>query len=184
VLVLLAAALVVLTATGLWLWFRYQPTAADAWPTVKGAPGHDEGWIRITHRVTSFVVIVLAVATVVLVVGARIRAGTRGIVAGVGVLVTALAASFTGYLLPWDQLALWAVTTGGDMRGAQVVFRNEVKYVLSGTREVSPATYRFWAVAHVVLALLVVVTVVLAWLRTRFRALRPPSSAPEAVAVG
>jgi quinol-cytochrome oxidoreductase complex cytochrome b subunit len=97
------------------------------------------------------------------------------VVAGVAVLVTALAASFTGYLLPWDQLALWAVTAGTGIKGAQAIFDAPVKYILIGSREVSVSTYRFWAIAHVVLGLLVAAAAVLAWLRTRVS--RP---APEA----
>ena len=34
---------------------------------------------------------------------------------GWGLLVTTLALSFTGYLLPWDQLAYWAITIGANI---------------------------------------------------------------------
>ena len=34
---------------------------------------------------------------------------------GMGLLVLTLALSFTGYLLPWDQLAYWAVTIGANI---------------------------------------------------------------------
>ena len=39
---------------------------------------------------------------------------------GVGVilLVLTLFLSFTGYLLPWDQLAIWAITVGSNMARA------------------------------------------------------------------
>ena len=33
-------------------------------------------------------------------------------------LVLTLLFSFTGYLLPWDQLAMWAVTVGSNMARA------------------------------------------------------------------
>jgi quinol-cytochrome oxidoreductase complex cytochrome b subunit len=36
-------------------------------------------------------------------------------VVGVLLLVLTLLLSFTGYLLPWDQLAIWAVTVGSNM---------------------------------------------------------------------
>ena len=36
-------------------------------------------------------------------------------VVGVVLLFLTLLLSFTGYLLPWDQLALWAVTVGTNM---------------------------------------------------------------------
>jgi quinol-cytochrome oxidoreductase complex cytochrome b subunit len=180
VLLVLAAALLVLAATGVWLWFRYEPTAARAWKGT-GSPADDEGWIRMTHRLASHVVVLLALAALVLVVVRRIRDRVRGVVAATGLLVTAAAASFTGYLLPWDQLALWAVTVGSEIGGVQAAFRSEVKYILVGSREVSPGTYRFWAITHVVLGVLVAVGALLVWLRGRDRAVsRPPSSPPPA----
>ena len=38
---------------------------------------------------------------------------------GLGLLVLTLALSFTGYLLPWDQLAFWAVTIGANIASSQ-----------------------------------------------------------------
>ena len=40
--------------------------------------------------------------------------------------------SFTGYLLPWDQLALWAVTVGTNMMWYTPVFGEQVRFVLLG----------------------------------------------------
>ncbi|HSR28103.1 MAG TPA: cytochrome b N-terminal domain-containing protein, partial [Actinomycetes bacterium] len=53
-------------------------------------------------------------------------------VVGVILLLLTLLLSFTGYLLPWDQLALWAVTVGTNMMGYTPVFGNEVRFVLLG----------------------------------------------------
>ncbi|MCQ4574925.1 MAG: cytochrome b N-terminal domain-containing protein [Candidatus Brocadiales bacterium] len=39
-------------------------------------------------------------------------------VVGVVLLVLTLLLSFTGYLLPWDQLGYWAITVGTNMAGA------------------------------------------------------------------
>jgi quinol-cytochrome oxidoreductase complex cytochrome b subunit len=39
-------------------------------------------------------------------------------VIGVNLLVFTLLLSFTGYLLPWDQLSIWAVTVGTNMARA------------------------------------------------------------------
>jgi len=165
-LVMLAVTLFILAASGVWLWFEYRPRAASSWPGVH-VPRTSESWVRSAHRVASAVGVMLALTTVVLFAGRRLRTRRRGVVAGVGVLVTALAASFTGYLLPWDQLALSAVTVGTEMRGIQVMFDAPVKYVLIGSSEISLDTYRFWAISHVVLGVLVACAVVLAWMRTR-----------------
>ncbi len=65
---------------------------------------------------------------------------------GVGVilLVLTLLLSFTGYLLPWDQLAIWAITVGSNMAratpglgvegpGASHVSLNGVKLITSAS---------------------------------------------------
>ena len=39
-------------------------------------------------------------------------------VVGVILLLLTLLLSFTGYLLPWDQLAVWAITVGSNMARA------------------------------------------------------------------
>src|SRR5437660_11958330 len=46
---------------------------------------------------------------------------------GVGVilLVLTLLLSFTGYLLPWDQLAIWAITVGSNMARATPLLGHE-----------------------------------------------------------
>ena len=46
---------------------------------------------------------------------------------GVGVilLVLTLLLSFTGYLLPWDQLAMWAITVGTNMARATPLMGHE-----------------------------------------------------------
>lgn len=46
-------------------------------------------------------------------------------VVGVGLLVLMLLLSFTGYLLPWDQLSMWAVTVGSNMARAAPLVGNE-----------------------------------------------------------
>lgn len=163
---MLAVALVVLAVSGIWLWFNYRPDPWGSIPTVRGHV-HTTSWIRTTHRIASGLAVLLALATLILLIGRRIRTGGRGIVAGLVVLATAAAASYTGTLLPWDQLALWAVTVGSNIRGVQAIYDSEVKYILIGSREVSPGTYQFWSIAHVVLGVLVGVAVLLAWLRTR-----------------
>ena len=72
-------------------------------------------------------------------------------VVGVVLLVLTLLLSFTGYLLPWDQLALWAVTVGTNMMGYTPVFGPQVKYVLLGSKEIGSDTLLRWYVLHVLM---------------------------------
>ena len=67
------------------------------------------------------------------------------------------AASFTGYLLPWDQLALWAVTVGTNMMGYTPVFGTQVRFVLLGGKEIGTDTLLRWYVLHVLMFPFVIV---------------------------
>ncbi len=144
--------LVVLIASGVWLWWDYRP-------------GPDQ-WIRDAHQVAADALVVVAVVLVVVAILQRARSRVPGVVAACGVLVTVAGACITGRLLPWDQLALSAVTVdvGG---GVDAVLTNPVKFVLIDGRELSPAAYDFWAYSHLALTVLVAVALVLVWFRTR-----------------
>ena len=62
----------------------------------------------------------------------------------------AAALSFTGYLLPWDQLAFWAITVGTNMVGSAPVLGEPNRFVLLGGFEVGPnALIRFYTL-HVI----------------------------------
>ena len=70
-------------------------------------------------------------------------------VVGVILLTLTLLLSFTGYLLPWDQLAVWAVTVGTEMMGFTPVFGKQVQFVLLGGVVIGPNTLLRWYVLHV-----------------------------------
>src|ERR687885_229098 len=78
-------------------------------------------------------------------------------VIGVILLTLTLLLSFTGYLLPWDQLALWAVTVGTNMMGYTPVFGQQVRFVLLGGVEIGGATLLRWYVLHVLMLPFVIV---------------------------
>ena len=68
---------------------------------------------------------------------------------GVVLLILTFALSFSGYLLPWDQLALWAVTVGSNMAGFIPVIGAQAKFALLAGVEVSGATLLRFYVLHV-----------------------------------
>lgn len=71
---------------------------------------------------------------------------------GVVLLLITLLLSFSGYLLPWDQLAYWAVTIGTSMVEAAPLFGNEVNLLLRGAPDIAAnGLLRFYLI-HVVLA--------------------------------
>ncbi len=55
---------------------------------------------------------------------------------GVVLLLLTLAASFTGYLLPWDQLAFWAITVGTSVASYAPGVGELMKFILIGGPEV------------------------------------------------
>ena len=88
-------------------------------------------------------------------------------VIGVILLIGTLLLSFTGYLLPWDQLAYWAVSVGTNMARATPVLGHEgpfalldqyhdVRFLLLGGSEVGPSALLRFYVLHVILLPLVV----------------------------
>ena len=89
-------------------------------------------------------------------------------VVGVILLVLTLVLSFTGYLLPWDQLALWAVTVGHGIGGSAPYFGDETQLVVFGGFEVGPTTLiRFYTLHVIALPLLAAVFMAVHFWRIR-----------------
>lgn len=176
----------VLVLTGMALFFLYRPSLDEAWGDVfvGGYPwdvrvAHG---LRAVHELTSMLAIPTALATgVVLALGGRGSRGRwRGTAVGAGMAVTTLAVSFTGYLLPWDQLALRAVTVGTNLRGYSPLFDPDVRFVLVGGVELSPGTVLWWLFVHaVVLTPALLGLVLLGWRRHRAYEAGAPEPAPR-----
>ena len=78
-------------------------------------------------------------------------------VVGVGLLLLTLLLSFTGYLLPWDQLAFWAITVGTNIAGYVPLLGDHARQILLGGPEVGgDALLRFYVLHIYVLPSLVV----------------------------
>jgi quinol-cytochrome oxidoreductase complex cytochrome b subunit len=68
---------------------------------------------------------------------------------GIVLLLTTLLLSFTGYLLPWDQLAYWAITVGTNIASAAPLVGKWLRFMLLGGNEIDQnALIRFY-VLHV-----------------------------------
>jgi quinol-cytochrome oxidoreductase complex cytochrome b subunit len=89
-------------------------------------------------------------------------------VIGVFLLIGTLLLSFTGYLLPWDQLAYWAISVGTNMARATPVLGHEgpfalldkyhdVRFLLLGGSEVGPSALLRFYVLHVILLPMMVI---------------------------
>lgn len=86
-------------------------------------------------------------------------------VVGVLLLLLTLGLSFTGYLLPWDQLAYWAITVGTNIGSYAPFIGSQIREVLLGGHAVGEgALIRFYVLHVAVLpALVILLTIVHFW---------------------
>ena len=68
---------------------------------------------------------------------------------GIGLLLLVLGCAFTGYLLPWDQLAFWAITISTGMLDYVPVIGGALLRAARGGAEVGPSTLARFFVLHV-----------------------------------
>ena len=108
-------------ATGLLLMFYYHPTGEYAYVDIVDLREQVPlGVMRELHRwgAHAMVITVWLHMLRVFMTGSYKPPREFNWNVGVMLLVLTLLLSFTGYLLPWDQLAMWAVTVGSNMARA------------------------------------------------------------------
>ena len=114
-----AVLFLVLLVTGALLMLYYTPSVERAYASVKDIifimPGGRT--IRNMHRWAGHGLVLIAFLHLarVFYTGAYSKGRTLNWIIGVALLVVTLFFSFSGYLLPWDQLAYWAVTIGANI---------------------------------------------------------------------
>ena len=145
----------VLTVTGVALMFLYVPSVERAYLSVKDIEfATSYGWfIRGVHRIAAHLMVAVVVLHMVraFLTGAfkngfgAVQNRPLNWLIGVIMLLVTLFLSFTGYLLPWDQLAYWAVTVGTNIARAAPVVGEAVRYVLLGGHQIEQnALLRFY----------------------------------------
>ncbi len=110
-----------LTVTGVLLMFYYRPTVEYAYNDIIALREHVPlGIMRELHRwgAHAMVIAVWLHMYRVFLTGSYKPPREFNWNVGVILLVLTLLLSFTGYLLPWDQLAMWAITVGSNMARA------------------------------------------------------------------
>ena len=159
---------VVTVVTGVVLMFYYRPTAEYAYADMKYLDFDVPlgMFIRNMHRwaAHAMVIFVLLHMFRVFITGSYKPPRQFNWVVGVFLLVMTLFLGFTGYLLPWDQLSMWAVTVGTNMAkaapfiGAEGPFSDmmpvgpgrDVSALILGGSSVSEATLLRFYVLHCV----------------------------------
>ena len=113
------AAFLITLVTGILLMFYYKPYPDVAYDSIKDIhfivpTGR---FIRNIHRWAANVMVVTVLLHMArtFYTAAYRRPREFNWLVGLGLLVITLGLSFTGYLLPWDQLAYWAITIGANI---------------------------------------------------------------------
>ncbi|MGB6649947.1 MAG: cytochrome b N-terminal domain-containing protein, partial [Bacteroidota bacterium] len=112
----------ILLVTGVLLMVYYVPSVERAYSSIQDITYVVTGgrFVRNMHRWAAhgMVVTVFLHMARVFYTGSYARARSLNWVIGVSLFLLTLLLSFTGYLLPWDQLAFWAVTIGTNIVGS------------------------------------------------------------------
>ena len=109
----------ILSVTGLLLMVYYEPSTQHAYNSMKDiiyiVPSGR--LVRNVHRWAAHLMVICVFLHMarVFYTGSYKRGREFNWLVGLALLVLTLALSFTGYLLPWDQLAYWAVTIGTNI---------------------------------------------------------------------
>src|SRR2546425_8824380 len=116
------------TITGVLLMFYYRPTLEHAYNDILALRDVATlGILRELHRWGAHAMVITIWLHMMRVFLTGAYKPPREFNWGVGVilLVLTLLLSFTGYLLPWDQLAMWAITVGTNMARATPLLGHE-----------------------------------------------------------
>jgi len=155
-----AALFLLLILSGAPLLFLYVPSVERAYSSIKDIEFVVTfgSWLRSVHRVAAHAMVVVVCLHLVRVfltgaykngVGQGQRREWNWVI-GVFMLLLTLLLSFTGYLLPWDQLAFWAVTVGTNIAASIPFIGPQVRELLIGGRAIDQPTLIRFYVLHIV----------------------------------
>ncbi len=161
-----------LTVTGVLLVFYYVPATTLAYSTMKDLQiSIPLGQLaRNMHRWSAHLMVLTVILHMVRVfyTGAYKPPREFNWVIGVVLLLLTLGASFTGYLLPWDQLSYWAITVGTNIAGYAPVIGDQARVILLGGTEVGQnALIRFYGLHLIVIPLALIALISLHVWRVR-----------------
>jgi cytochrome b6 len=147
-----------LVLSGVLLMFYYRPSVPQAYRDMKELQFvvTSGAFLRNLHRwaAHAMVLFVFLHMARVFFSGAYRPPREFNWVVGVLLLIITLLLSYTGYLLPWDQLAYWAITVGTNMAQAAPVVGPKFRFLLLGGNIIGEnALVRFYVLHCVVLPL-------------------------------
>ncbi len=166
------ATFAILVITGVLLMLYYHPSVPQAYADMKDLQfAVSSGvFLRNLHRWSAHAMVFLVFAHMFKVFyrGAYRPPREFNWVIGVFLLLFTLLLSYTGYLLPWDQLAYWAVTVGSNIASAVPVVGGNMRYLLLGGHQVNAnALLRFYVLHCVILPMTLVFFIAIHFWRIR-----------------
>jgi quinol-cytochrome oxidoreductase complex cytochrome b subunit len=143
-----------LTVTGLFLMFFYVPAVSRAYQDIQALSSSIAfgDFVRNMHRWAAHLMVLTVFLHMMRVFyhGAYKPPREFNWVIGVLLLFFTLGLSFTGYLLPWDQIAFWAITVGSQMATYVPLVSSEFGFILLGGISVGQETLLRFYVLHVI----------------------------------
>jgi len=179
---------VVLVSTGVLLMLYYHPSVPQAYSDTKDLQFVVTSglFLRNLHRWSAHAMVFLVFAHMFRVFyrGAYRPPREFNWIIGVILLLITLLLSYTGYLLPWDQLAFWAITVGSNIASAVPVVGNKIHFLLLGGHLVNAnALLRFYVLHCMILPLAAIFFIAIHFWRIRKDGgLYSHSSQPPAIA--
>jgi cytochrome b6 len=175
---------IVQVVTGILLLLYYRPSAAEAYDSVQFIMTRVPfGWlVRSIHSWSANLMVGAAFVHLFSVLFLKAYRRPREItwISGVLLLFVILAFGFTGYLLPWNEVAFFATRVGTDMAGAVPGIGEATVRFLRGGPEVTGATLtRFYGVHVAVLPALTTVLLGLHLLLVQYHGMSVPPSIEE-----
>lgn len=177
--------------TGLLLLFYYEPTVSDAHASIEFITHHVSGGalIRNLHTWSSSLMILTVIIHLLTAFAMKAFARPREItwITGVVLLLLTLMFGFTGYLLPWHQIAVNATKVGLQsieeagryLPSELAALPGRIKEIVQGEPAVGQATLsRFYALHVVVLPLLFIGTLMAHLLFVQVHGMSRPKGQP------
>jgi menaquinol-cytochrome c reductase cytochrome b subunit len=154
----------ILVVTGVWLMFFYVPSVGQAYGDMQSlATTVTFGMLmRSMHRWAAHLMVITVFLHMcrVFYTGSYKRPREFNWVIGVVLWVLTLMLSFTGYLLPWDQLAYWAITVSTNLVGTIPIIGDAMRLILLGAKSTGQeALIRFYALHIAVLPLVTAILI-------------------------
>jgi quinol-cytochrome oxidoreductase complex cytochrome b subunit len=144
--------LAILAVTGSLLMFAYTPVPGEAYASIERLEGEVlfGAFVRSVHHWSANLLVLVAGLHMLRVffTGGFLEGRALNWLVGLVLLATIAASSFTGYLMPWDQLAYWAVTIVTGMAGYVPLAGSTIAGLLRGGPEIGPATLGTYYALH------------------------------------